>query len=159
MVTQNNFVILCHCRQDTDRMTIMISCHCNRSRLYSREVCFPFLLLLPSHLTDPKLDRDIGGGRGGCWRWQFCSREEKEEMFQCLCQRKGETKWCETADRWLNRIRTGTETDSTICEQGVLSQKYSNYRILWLPQDNSQGVSSHKAIRAFLGKLAMLRII
>ena len=36
---------------------------------------------------------------------------------------------------------------------------YSNYRILWLPRDNPQGVSSHKAIRAFLGKLAMLRII
>ena len=36
---------------------------------------------------------------------------------------------------------------------------YSNYRILWLPRDNSQGVSSHKAIRAFLGKLAMLGII
>ena len=34
MVTQNTFVILCHCRQDTDRMTIMIACHCNRSSLY-----------------------------------------------------------------------------------------------------------------------------
>ena len=34
MVTQNHFVILCHCRQDTDRMTIMIVCHCNHSRLY-----------------------------------------------------------------------------------------------------------------------------
>ena len=35
MVTQNNFVILCHCWQGTDRMTIMIACYCNRSRLYS----------------------------------------------------------------------------------------------------------------------------
>ena len=34
MVTQNNFVILCHCRQDTDGMTNMIVRHCNRSRLY-----------------------------------------------------------------------------------------------------------------------------
>ena len=34
MVTQNNFVILCHCQQDTNRMTIVIACHYNRSRLY-----------------------------------------------------------------------------------------------------------------------------
>ena len=33
MVTQNHFVRLCHCWQDTDRMTIMIGGHCNRSRL------------------------------------------------------------------------------------------------------------------------------
>ena len=37
MVTQNNFVILCHCRQDTDRTTITIACHCNRPRLYSTD--------------------------------------------------------------------------------------------------------------------------
>ena len=36
MVTQNFFVVLCHCRQDMDRMTIMIACHCNHSRLYTQ---------------------------------------------------------------------------------------------------------------------------
>ena len=35
MVTRNNFVILCHCGQDTDCMTIVIVCHCNHSRLYT----------------------------------------------------------------------------------------------------------------------------
>ena len=38
-------------------------------------------------------------------------------------------------------------------------RSYRGYRLLWLPRHNSQGVSSHNAIRAFLGKLGMLQII
>ena len=51
--------------------------------------------------------------------------------------------------------------DTVGVRQGnILSHEYRGYRILWLPRDNSQGVSDHNAIRAFLGKLAMmLRII
>ena len=52
MVTQNNFVILCHCRQETDRMTIMIVCHCNRSRLYFKA---NFLTVAKPSSTVPKL--------------------------------------------------------------------------------------------------------
>ena len=46
MVTQTNFVILCHYRQDTDRMTIMIASHCINFRFRPlASTCTPSLKL------------------------------------------------------------------------------------------------------------------
>ena len=83
----------------------------------------------------------------------------------------GEEKW-EGRRIWMGASKghgfcahfaSSREDESILCNYRLLvlglHVYYSNYRILWLPRDNSQGVSSHKAIRAFLGKLAMLRII
>ena len=57
------------------------------------------------------------------------------------------------------RMNQAKATNYTVTDSHRLDLQfgceYRGYRILWLPRDNSQGVSS----RAFLGKLAMLWII
>ena len=96
MVTQNNFVILCHCWQDTDRMTIMIVCHCNRSRLYVKTVRvgdlsqYPIfavfaLAFLPAQCTPETLKDDAYLGTNGRREEANNLQDRVSSGYKCDC--------------------------------------------------------------------------
>ena len=152
MATQNNFVILCHCRQDTDRTTIMIAFHCNRSRLLTRPTLKSERALLPRLLEPFTFRNALRPKRKPTMKTGIHSVYKSCKGFTSIGPFLG--------IHWYRGTPIGLPVWLIpVPRYPASSSYYDRNRILWLTRDKSQGYNIHWAIRPFLDELAMRPII